>query len=208
MPNTCKEQSCEEKLPRKDHYLCRTHWDMSKDGAINECPECGVYKDSDYEYCISCNKKNKANSARKKKSTASKERQRPRRYDSVKAETFSERAALLEDDPKAEDKRLLFDRQKHRCVYCGNQYRYDELEIEHMIPKALGGQDNIRNCQLACSSCNKAKGKMTDIQFREKHAKYLPPKERQPADPPIDPELLSAPVQEKRRFSWNRRRKR
>ena len=181
---------------------------MSEGGAIDECPECGAYKDSGYEYCISCNKKNSAKSTRKKKSTASNERQRSSRYDSVKAETFSERAALLEDDPKAEDKRLLFDIQKHRCVYCGNQYRHDELEIEHMIPKALGGQDNIRNCQLACSGCNKAKGTMTDIQFREKHAKYLPQKDRQPADPPIDPGLLSAPVQENRRFSWNRWRRR
>lgn len=71
MPNICKEQSCEEKLRRRDHYLCRTHWDMSEGGAIDECPECGAYKDSGYEYCISCNKKNSAKSTRKKKSTAS-----------------------------------------------------------------------------------------------------------------------------------------
>ena len=112
----------------------------------------------------------------------------------------SERAALLEEDPKAQDKRLLFTEQGRKCVYCGNEYRYDELEIEHMIPKSLGGPDNIRNCQLACSTCNKAKGMMTDIEFRKSHAEYLPQKERTPADPPIDPELFSAPKQKRRRF--------
>ena len=112
----------------------------------------------------------------------------------------------FEDDQKAKDKRLLFDEQQHKCVYCGNVYRYDELEIEQMIPKALGGQDNIRNCQLACKSCNHAKGTMTDIKFRQTHAKYLPQKERTPADPPIKPELLKAPAQSRPQF-WRYRRK-
>ena len=200
MPNLCKEQTCDKQLPRKDHFLCRIHWDMNTKGAINKCPECGVYKDSGYELCIKCNKKKKVRSIRQTKTTPTEKRAKPRRYDSEKAETFSERAAFIEDDPKAKDKRLLFDEQKHKCVYCGHQYRYDELQMEHMIPKTLGGPDNIRNCQLACSSCNKAKGTMTDIQFRKKHAKHLPQKERQPADPPIDPALLTAPVKKARSF--------
>ena len=199
MPNACKEQSCEERLRRKDHYLCRTHWDKAEAGGLDECPECGVYKDSDYDRCIMCNKKNRARST-EKKPAASGSRETSRRYDSRKAETFSERAALLEEDPKAQDKRLLFTEQGRKCVYCGNEYRYDELEIEHMIPKSLGGPDNIRNCQLACSTCNKAKGMMTDIEFRKSHAEYLPQKERTPADPPIDPGLFSAPKQKRRRF--------
>ena len=121
--------------------------------------------------------------------------QRPRRYDPPNAETFAERSALLEDDQKAKDKRQLFHDQQRRCIYCGNEYRFDELEIEHIIPKALGGPDNIRNCQLACMSCNQAKGTLTDIEFRQKHAKYLPQEERTPANPPIKPELLKASAQ-------------
>ena len=62
----------------------------------------------------------------------------------------------------------MFDKQQGKCVYCGNVYQYDELQIEHMIPKALGGSDHIRNCQLACRHCNQAKGTMTDIEFRQK----------------------------------------
>ncbi len=201
-PNICKEQSCTEKV-RRNHYLCREHWEESQEGVIDECPQCGVYKDVGYPLCIECNKKAKA--VRKKKSKQAEDKQKTRKYDIGKADTFSERTALLEDDPKAEDKRLLFDAQQRKCVYCGNQYRYDELQVEHMVPKTLGGPDNIRNCQLACRSCNQAKGTMTDIEFRQKHDRYLPQKSREPADPPIDPELLKAPAQ-KRHFRGFRRR--
>ena len=112
----------------------------------------------------------------------------------------------FEDDQKAKDKRQLFHDQQRKCVYCGNEYRYDELEIEHIIPKALGGPDNIRNCHLACKACNQSKGTMTDIEFRKKHANLLPQKERTPADPPIKPELLKAPAQSRPQF-WRYRRK-
>ena len=99
----------------------------------------------------------------------------------------------------------MFHDQQGKCVYCGNEYKYDELEIEHMIPKARGGPDHIRNCQLACGSCNLAKGTKTDIEFRQDHASYLPQKERTPADPPIDPELLKAPAQKRRFWGFRRR---
>ena len=194
--NTCKEQSCSSKI-RGDHFLCREHWQESQEGVINECSECGAYKDSKYPLCIECNKKvnAKTRSTPTESPKAAAAPQKTRRYDPPKADSFAERSALLEDDQKAKDKRQLFHDQLRKCVYCGNVYNYDELEIEHIIPKALGGPDNIRNCQLACKSCNQAKGTMTDIEFRQKHAKYLPQEERKAADPPIKPELLKTPAQ-------------
>ena len=201
-PNICKKQACTDKV-RRGHYLCREHWEELQEGVIDECPQCGVYKDAEYPLCIECNRK--ANTTRKKKPKSKEGKQKPRRYDSVRADTFSKRTALLEDDPKAEDKRQLFHHQQRKCVYCGNEYRYDELQVEHMVPKALGGSDHIRNCQLACRICNLAKGTMTDIEFRQKHDRYLPQKPRTPADPPIDPELLKAPAQ-KRHFRRSQRR--
>ena len=205
--STCKEQSCSEKI-RADHFLCREHWQQSQDGVISECPQCGVYKESKYPSCIECNKKTSARSRppRTEPPKSSAAPQKTRRYDSPQADTFAERSALLEDDQKAKDKRQLFHDQQRKCIYCGDEYRYDELEIEHIIPKALGGPDNIRNCQLACKTCNQAKGTMTDIEFRKKHANLLPQKERTPADPPIKPELLKAPAQSRPQF-WRYRRK-
>ena len=185
--NTCKEQSCNEEA-QEGHHLCREHWWRKRKGAINECPQCGVYKDAKYPFCIECNKK--ANAVHRRNQKSAENKQKTRRYDPVRADTFDEHADLLRDDPKAEDKRQLFDKQQGKCVYCGNVYQYDELQIEHMIPKALGGSDHIRNCQLACRHCNQAKGTMTDIEFRKKHASYLPQQERTPAQPPINPERL------------------
>ena len=128
-------------------------------------------------------------------------KQKIRRYDPVRAES----RCFTRDDPKAKDKRLLFHQQQGKCIYCGNEYQYDEFEIEHMIPQVRGGPDHIRNYQLACHICNQAKVTMTDIEFRQKHAGYLPQQERTPADPPIDPKLLKAPAQ-KRRF-WRLQRR-
>ena len=199
--NICKEQSCSEKI-RKGHYLCRAHWDASEEGTINECPGCSRYKDARYPLCIECNKESKADT--KTKPNMVKENQNSRRYDAVKGSTFDERTALVEDGQKAKDKRQLFHDQNEKCVYCGHEYKYDELQIEHMIPKDKGGQDHILNCQLACRSCNQAKGTMTDIQFRQQHSKYLPQEERKPADPPIAPRLLKTPARPRPR--WDRRK--
>ena len=145
--NTCKEQSCNEEA-QEGHHLCREHWWRKRKGAINECPQCGVYKDAKYPFCIECNKK--ANAVHRRNQKSAENKQKTRRYDPVRADTFDEHADLLRDDPKAEDKRQLFHDQERKCVYCGNVHPYDELQIEHMIPKVLGGSDNIRNCQLAC----------------------------------------------------------
>ena len=190
--NICKEQSCSQEI-RRGHHLCREHWEESEEGAIDECPRCGLYKDSEYPLCMGCEKKARAaKRVTREPTTATLE---VRRYDAGKAKTFDEREALLEDDPKAEDKRLLFHKQEQKCIYCGNVYPYDQLQIEHMIPKTRGGQDNIRNAQLACGVCNRAKATMTDIEFRRTHDRYLPQKERTPADPPIDPQLLRSPAE-------------
>ena len=204
-PNICQEQFCEERV-RKGHHLCREHWDQNQAGIIDSCPQCGVFKEAQYDLCKECNQKARRSTPAEAKPAESK--QRTGRYKSGKAETFAERSALLEDDPKAEDKQLLFHQQNQLCVYCGNRYRYDELEIEHMIPKALGGPDHIRNAQLACKSCNQAKGTMTDIEFREKHSQYLPQKPRTPANPPVEPALLRARQSRQARGSSNYRGRR
>lgn len=165
----CKEQFCSAFTNKP---LCKKHWKKSEQGDIDECPQCGLYKNAQYLFCRGCGEK--ANEE---------DKQSVRRYDQVPFQDVSV-------DPKASDKRRLYHHQQERCVYCGNVYQYDELQIEHMIPKVRGGSDHIRNCQLACRRCNQAKGTLTDIQFREKYASYLPQQERTPAQPPIDPEKL------------------
>ncbi len=191
-PNICKAQFCRRYVQRT-WVLCREHWRDSQDGVINECPQCRrVYKNARFDVCLDCFKEGKESVGEGKENRESDGRQQNLGEGvSVGADTFAERIAFLEEDRKAQDKRLLFDYQQGKCVYCGNGFGYDELEIEHMVPKARGGQDNIRNYQLACIACNQAKGRMTDIEFRRQHSRYLPQQERMPANPPIKPELLN-----------------
>ena len=52
--NRCDEQDCEEIID-DDHFLCRRHWQESREGKISECPECGEYKPSNFPLCRRCN---------------------------------------------------------------------------------------------------------------------------------------------------------
>ncbi len=56
----------------------------------------------------------------------------------------------------------IFDKFKHRCVYCGST---SNLEIDHIIPKSRGGSDRIDNLVLACRKCNNEKGNRTASEF-------------------------------------------
>ena len=101
-----------------------------------------------------------------------------------------------EDDAKAKDKRYWFNRQDNGiCNYCGRRYPYDQLEMEHMIPKELGGPDHRRNMQLACKSCNRKKGTSTDTEFRQLNANLIPLEERVPPKRLIDPDKLKPGTQ-------------
>ena len=49
---------------------------------------------------------------------------------------------------------------KNQCGYCRSLQKYvlGILEIEHIIPRALGGTDDEENLWLACRLCNAFKG--------------------------------------------------
>ncbi len=47
------------------------------------------------------------------------------------------------------------DKFKFRCASCGSSER---LEIDHIKPVSLGGDDSASNLQLLCFSCNRKKG--------------------------------------------------
>lgn len=50
-------------------------------------------------------------------------------------------------------------RDRYRCVYCG---RGDILlTVDHIIPKAKGGDDSWENLVCACTKCNNRKGDRT-----------------------------------------------
>lgn len=46
-------------------------------------------------------------------------------------------------------------RDQGRCARCGNR---EKLEYDHIIPLARGGSNTVRNVELLCEICNRAKG--------------------------------------------------
>ena len=52
-------------------------------------------------------------------------------------------------------RKLVFIRDKYRCVKCGSK---KNLEIHHIIPHARGGSNRLENLQLLCRDCNRRKG--------------------------------------------------
>lgn len=72
---------------------------------------------------------------------------------------------------------------QNRCGYCRSleMYVLGILEIEHIIPKAIGGSDEEENLWLACSLCNNYKGTQADAfdPVTQKHVKLFNPRTQQ-----------------------------
>ena len=56
-------------------------------------------------------------------------------------------------------RRNLFQRDGHRCQYCG--FSGERLSIDHVIPRSRGGGDVWENVTTACLPCNVRKGNRT-----------------------------------------------
>ncbi len=51
-------------------------------------------------------------------------------------------------------RRNLFIRDKFTCQYCFDSFSQNELTIDHVLPRSLGGASTWENCVTACKSCN------------------------------------------------------
>ena len=51
------------------------------------------------------------------------------------------------------------------CPYCGEQLHVETVGLDHRIPRARGGSDELDNLQLVCMPCNAAKGNMSHENF-------------------------------------------
>ncbi len=51
----------------------------------------------------------------------------------------------------------VYERDNYTCQYCGVKFTPDALSVDHLIPVALGGRNEITNYVTACRSCNSSK---------------------------------------------------
>ncbi|MCH9022660.1 MAG: HNH endonuclease, partial [Planctomycetes bacterium] len=55
--------------------------------------------------------------------------------------------------PKREvtlNRRNIYARDGSRCQYCGKKYPTNELSLDHVVPRSLGGQSTWENLVCAC----------------------------------------------------------
>ncbi len=52
----------------------------------------------------------------------------------------------------------LYAEQRGKCVLCSRRFPKDIFEIDHIMPVARGGGNDIRNLQILCPPCNRRKG--------------------------------------------------
>jgi hypothetical protein len=58
-------------------------------------------------------------------------------------------------------KEMLLARDRYICAYCAQRFKYDQLDLEHIIPKSKGGEDSWTNLVAACKACNHRKANRT-----------------------------------------------
>jgi len=58
-------------------------------------------------------------------------------------------------------RQAIFERDRRRCVYCGVGEREGaRLSVDHVEPRALGGDDSPGNVVTACRDCNRDKANL------------------------------------------------
>jgi hypothetical protein len=63
-------------------------------------------------------------------------------------------ASLIMMGPSSSTRRVVYHRDGGRCRRCGST---EDLEFDHIVPRAKGGSDSANNLELLCLSCNRRK---------------------------------------------------
>ncbi len=60
----------------------------------------------------------------------------------------------------------VFTRDKFTCQYCGVRPPRPDLNLDHVVPRSLGGRTTWENVVCSCVDCNRRKGGRTPQQAR------------------------------------------
>lgn len=63
-------------------------------------------------------------------------------------------------------RKYVFERNRYQCQSCGKTQREAQLTIDHIIPLAKGGSNDVSNLQTLCLPCNQKKQHHLDSRFR------------------------------------------
>ena len=54
-------------------------------------------------------------------------------------------------------KRECYEKQNGICSICGDTFKIEEMEADHITPWHEGGKTELSNCQMLCKECNRRK---------------------------------------------------
>lgn len=66
---------------------------------------------------------------------------------------------------RPEKRQALYDRDDHKCIYCGGNGDDSKLTLDHLTPVELGGGNEAKNLVTCCLACNSSKQHKTVRQF-------------------------------------------
>lgn len=58
-------------------------------------------------------------------------------------------------------RKRVHQRDGGRCRYCAAPLAFEDMHVDHVVPVARGGRDNLSNLAAACAGCNLSKGAKT-----------------------------------------------
>jgi ATP adenylyltransferase len=74
---------------------------------------------------------------------------------------------LLDTDPVPDDLRFqALKASGGRCALCGTTKDDSPLDVDHILPRSLGGKTERANLQALCAKCNRTKGNKDTTDFR------------------------------------------
>jgi diadenosine tetraphosphate (Ap4A) HIT family hydrolase len=74
---------------------------------------------------------------------------------------------LIDTDPIPDSLRYIVLRESNgRCALCGATRNERVLDVDHIIPRSLGGKTEYSNLQVLCSKCNRSKRNKDKTDFR------------------------------------------
>lgn len=66
-----------------------------------------------------------------------------------------------------EKREQVYRKYNGHCAYCGRPIKKDEMQIDHLVPKARKGTNDITNLMPSCPSCNSLKADKSLRSFRK-----------------------------------------
>lgn len=66
-----------------------------------------------------------------------------------------------------EIRKYIYDKANGCCELCGRKVLLPEMTIDHVVPLAMGGRDEIENMQCVCRMCNQLKDNLLPEEYTD-----------------------------------------